>query len=309
MSPILYKGDFFMQKKIFIAFIFSWSILIWIGIVVGHIIFNLKIHSMAKDNFVLINISLVFVELFYFAIIFFLCNLIINNEIKKSFETYFLTIFLLNLLAIIYIGIYGKKVYYDFKPKKFNTINIIIMGLMLSLFLVLSYLSSLIPPFFLNINFSLKYIPLFYLAFLSNFLQTFVVAFLGGLFEFILPNNQDAGNIWAFIFDYFLPTLLVSIASLAKTDLTKNKFLNIMSWFIFLFIPYFLGYISKVIAGVLFWFSGAWSGFNVWAFSFIYNIPNGVFDFIFATIIIPPICINTIYIKNKYYSNNKKDNL
>jgi thiamine transporter len=154
--------------------------------------------------------------------------------------------------------------------------------------------------------FSIQLVPLFFYGFLSKFLNTLVVCLISGLLVWFLPNNADAGVSYiAYLFDYLIPTSAIAFCALLKPkqlvgQTKKAKFSITLQWFVFIFIPLLIGYFSKVLSGVLFWFNATW-GWGKWAYSLIYNLFNFIFDLATMLVIVPVICTTLRVLKEKYY--------
>ncbi|ATQ35198.1 hypothetical protein MENTO_v1c00350 [Mesoplasma entomophilum] len=214
------------------------------------------------------------------------------------------------------------KRYFYLKVKKINTKDIVVMGLMLSLYLILNLMTAYsFSQFYLSLN--IKLISIFVLATYTDWLRTLIVAILGGIIGFFLPTNADAGIPLAYVFDYWIPLLLVAICSIflprnfrnKKEKVSKNKKLLMSKreknklwfeekkdwfkwmgiWIIVISIYAFLGFWSKTFAGVLFYSAGAVEkNQNVWIFSMSVNSVNSVFDWAIYLATIPVVCY-TIY--------------
>ncbi|AVN58647.1 hypothetical protein CG009_00130 [Mesoplasma florum] len=214
------------------------------------------------------------------------------------------------------------KRYFYLRVKKIYTKDIVVMGLMLSLYLILNLTTAYsFTQFYLSLN--VKLIPIFVLAAYTDWLRTLIVAILGGIIGFFLPTNADAGIPLAYIFDYWIPLLLVAVCSIflprefktkkekisksekrmmSKTQRIKIWFLEKKQWFkwmglwiIIISIYAFLGFWSKTFAGVLFYSAGAVEkNQNVWIFSMSVNGINSVFDWGIYLATIPVVCY-TVY--------------
>ncbi|WP_106078777.1 energy-coupled thiamine transporter ThiT [Mesoplasma coleopterae] len=216
------------------------------------------------------------------------------------------------------------KRYFYLKVKKITTKDIAVMGLMLSLYLVLNLIAGYsIPPFFITLN--LQFIPLFVLACYTDWLRTLIVVFLAGIIAFFMPANYDSAIPLAYLFDYFIPLLLVALCSvfipreykqylekanvnLKFWDRVKFNIKRISLWilnrwiFILVIIIYsFLGFWSKTFAGVLFYGQYAPEGQGVWIYSMSVNAVNSAFDLLLYLITIPIICYTLTPLKNKIY--------
>ncbi|ASZ08799.1 hypothetical protein CK556_00255 [Mesoplasma chauliocola] len=216
------------------------------------------------------------------------------------------------------------KRYFYLKIKKIGTKDIAVMGLMLSLYLVLNLIAGYtIPPFFITLN--LQFIPLFVLACYTDWLRTLIVVILAGIIAFFMPANYDSAIPLAYIFDYFIPLLLVSLCSIfiprefvinPKYELENNSFWNktkknmkvVLFWivhqwvFILIITIYvFLGFWSKTFGGVLFYGQYAPEGQGVWIYSISVNAVNSIFDWILYLITIPITCYTLKPLKEKMY--------
>lgn len=211
------------------------------------------------------------------------------------------------------------KRYFYLQVKRIKTKDIVVMGLMLALYLILNLLTACsFTQFYLSFN--IKLIPIFVLAVYTDWLRTLIVAILGGIIGFLLPTNSDAGIPLAYVFDYWIPLLLVAVCSIflpvtvnnqlkfknqhtreytedgKKINNSFKKWISIMGiWIIVISIYAFLGFWSKTFAGVLFYSAGAIEkNKNVWIFSMNVNAVNFIFDWAIYLLTIPAIC-HTVY--------------
>jgi thiamine transporter len=260
------------------------------------------------DEKMIIIFSFIFINIIFIAMFYMMNSYFFQNEFERN-NTINTTAFgTLNPFAIALIFKFGLKTEKTSWKKQFQfrTFDIVIMGFFVALYLLLDFIGSFIPamPFFVSI--SLKLIPLFYFSFIANFAQALIVCFIAGFLSYFMPNNADVGvSFIAYLFDYFFPALFVSIAALLQPKLKEEKNFKYVrnisfQWFCFISVPLILGYFSKVMSGVLFWFDASW-GWNKWAYSLIFNLFNFAFDMTFCLIIIPIICTTTKVLKEKYY--------
>ncbi|ATZ21241.1 energy-coupled thiamine transporter ThiT [Mesoplasma tabanidae] len=214
------------------------------------------------------------------------------------------------------------KRYFYLRVKRINTKDIVVMGLMLALYLILNLMTAYsFTQFYLSLN--IKLIPIFVLAAYTDWLRTLIVAILGGIIGFFLPTNADAGIPLAYVFDYWIPLLLVAICSIflprefkskkvkvskkSKLMMSKTERFNLWFkekndwfkwtgvWILIISIYALLGFWSKTFAGVLFYSAGAVEkNQNVWIFSMSVNSVNSVFDWAIYLATIPVVCY-TIY--------------
>ncbi|ATZ17640.1 energy-coupled thiamine transporter ThiT [Mesoplasma melaleucae] len=212
------------------------------------------------------------------------------------------------------------KRYFYLRVKRIRTKDIVIMGLMLALYLILNLLTAYsFTQFYLSFN--IKLIPIFVLAVYTDWLRTLIVGIIGGVIALFLPTNADSGIPLAYIFDYWIPLLLVSVCSIFLPVTVKNKlkwknshickcenygkeydtkvvrkWFSIMGiWIVVISIYAFLGFWSKTFAGVLFYSAGAVEkNQKVWIFSMSVNGVNSVFDWAIYLVTIPAIC-HTVY--------------
>ncbi|AOG60189.1 hypothetical protein SHELI_v1c02340 [Spiroplasma helicoides] len=225
--------------------------------------------------------------------------------------------------GIIYAIILGlKEGWYvkninGYKPKGWTVFDITAIGLLLALFLLIDFISGLVPtlPFWITI--SLKYIVLFFGAFSLPILGSLTLCILAASLTVIMPGTA-INTFPQYFFDYWLPTTSFFVAGFFKPNTkVKNKYYEIFSWVIFVSAPIFILYISRIIAGVIYWlnpsalgeepwYSFIWEG--MWGYSAIYNSFNTITDFVTLQIIVPPICKGLEFIKERYFDKNTEKN-
>ncbi|WP_280123371.1 energy-coupled thiamine transporter ThiT [[Acholeplasma] multilocale] len=172
------------------------------------------------------------------------------------------------------------------------------MGFSLGLYLLFDFVTGFIQlPAFTSL--SLKFLPLFFLAYSTDFIRTFIVALLGGILSWWMPSNWDIGMPVAYILDYMVPVLAISIATFIKPLKSDDKLFNWINWFIFLTIPTIIIYFSRVLAGYFFYGAEAWDGYGILVYSMVLNAINTTFDYLLFIIIVPPICTTLRYISTR----------
>lgn len=251
-------------------------------------------------------VFLLILAIIYLAIVFSLNLLIIKNKFifaKAMWPIYALTLSIPILISFLFTKNDVKLITRQQKNKwyQIKTKDVAMIGLLLGVYLILDFAMSFAQlPFFISI--SLKFIPLFLAAYLLNFFKTIFLAIICGIVGFFMPNNLDSVNVWAYLFDYFFPILSVSLACFIKVE-TKDKLSFLIQCFCFITIPYLVMYFSRVIAGVLFWFAGAWDGYDRWTYSFIFNLPNSISDWILGLLLVPPLLKAFSFIRQSTFYN------
>jgi thiamine transporter len=298
-----------MLKKILRIFSIIWSVvIIGVGIFLAYYV----VHHLKANGTLTVEMEIMFLFLFIILLVLLCFMLYLQNVALWSPLDNWVTVLMIAIVTLNGFGI--SCVILDFPKEKsgrvtwFNasTFEFVIMGLMVGLYLLLDFIGSYIPTLPLFVGFSIQLVPLFFYGFLSKFLNTLVVCLISGLLVWFLPNNADAGVSYiAYLFDYLIPTSAIAFCALLKPkqlvgQTKKAKFSITLQWFVFIFIPLLIGYFSKVLSGVLFWFNATW-GWGKWAYSLIYNLFNFIFDLATMLVIVPVICTTLRVLKEKYY--------
>ncbi len=257
-----------------------------------------------------ILICFMFIAIFIMYLILSLSSLMkyILQPIRDK-QSLWLAIFSINIELVIFNLMQIKKIKIIKKPKKWNIFDICSMGVLLGVYLILSYVSGFIPPMPFWITLSIKYIPLFFGTFLLTFTQSVTLCLIAGIVPLIMPGTAIY-TAYQYILDYFIPISSIALASLfVPTNLTKSKFKNYIFWSGFITLPIIIIFLSRVLAGVVFWLnpnaigsdpSYAFEWKNTLVYSLIYNSFNTMFDYVIYMITVPIICENLKFLKTRF---------
>lgn len=232
-------------------------------------------------------------------------NNLLLNRIKQFFPIDYKLILLLSLLSLnlvtLIISLKSIQIFKksNFKIKRWKTFDCTVVGLMVALSVILNLICSYIPSLPLAASFNLKLIPIFFLAFVMSFTKVLTAGIIASLFQMIMPNVYII-NPLQYIFDYVIIFIVPSFVCFIDIKKTKSKLLNFSQWTCFIFFPMLFSYISHVISGVIYYGKFAWQGTNVWAYSTILNLFNGLIDYLTAQILVPIVCTSLFFIKESY---------
>lgn len=255
------------------------------------------------------NINYVFSIICFIFLIIIQCAVNVNNVLLNQVKSFgiidyklilLLSLLSLNLVTLI-ISLKSIKIFKkaNFKIKRWKTFDCTIVGLMVAVSVILNLVCSYIPSLPLAASFNLKLIPIFFLAFITSFTKVLTAGIIASLFQIIMPNVYII-NPLQYIFDYVIIFVAPSLMCFIDIKKTKNKSLNCAQWTCFIFFPMLLNYIAHVISGVVYFGEFAWNGTNVWAYSAILNLFNGLVDYLTAQILVPIICTSLFFIKERY---------
>jgi thiamine transporter len=100
--------------------------------------------------------------------------------------------------------------------------------MVIAMYIILDYVMGFVQlPAYTSL--SLKFLPLFFMAYASDFLKTLLATSICGVISWFMPGNLDAGMPIAFIFDYFLPVVAISLCCFLKPITTESKMINVTS--------------------------------------------------------------------------------
>jgi thiamine transporter len=184
-------------------------------------------------------------------------------------------------------------------------LDVTLIALTIALFLALNALDTFvlaaIPPLFLSL--SLHYLALFFLCYVTeSFWKTFLAGTISGLLLLVFPTTYFL-SFPQFIFDYWLPTMVFSLSFFIHFQIDQKKS-QIMRWMVFIIIPFIFVFISRVIAGIMFYQAAAWNGVSPLFYSVAVNTVNTGFDLFISLIIIPLVLSRLWVLKNKYQQRN-----
>lgn len=249
------------------------------------------------SDFIMLIISSILLLVIYLIILIFLNLSIYENE--NNYSLLLLSFITISWVQFFYnfITIKFKKI--NLKYKKIKLIDITVMGTLVGMYVVLDFITGFIPPLPFFVTFSLKYIPVFFSAFLLGFFKTLFVSITAGLLTYFMPGTYIM-SFPQFLLDYFLPVVSVSLASFFIPNINyerEHRLYNTMQWLAFITIPIIFIYVFRVLAGVIFWFQNAWDGYSKFVYSAIFNSVNTIFDYSLFLLAIPATCINLNFLK------------
>jgi len=267
---------------------------------------------LTTGQIIIIIISFIFLILINILLSLFVLITFIFSDNFNFIKLFILALLTLNFEIIIHLLLNIKK-YKNTKifmkeTNKWNIFNISIISLLLGLYLIIDFISSFIPTLPFWISLSIKYVILYFAAFIMSFFYVFILCFIIGLLTLIMPGTSVMSP-FQYLFDYFIPILAFSVAYFFRpVDNVKNKQINILQWTIFVIMPMLIVYFSRVISGVVFWlnpnvfdgvfFEFSWTG-SVFAYSMIYNLFNSIIDCVILIIFVPLICIPLRHLRLK----------
>ncbi|ATG97267.1 energy-coupled thiamine transporter ThiT [Mesoplasma lactucae] len=282
----------------------SWSIVVYALILALTIVLNIVYNDSLKTNSGALYYVWIVVE--SFALIVFLAFIVVGlNTINYSWyewkEKLIYAFISLNLIRIIYVINFAvKKDYWTFKIEKWTTMDYTLIAMSYAIYMILTFIcKQLIPTIpILFVSLSFEYIALFFIAFITgSFLKTFVTGMLCGLSLLFFPSTYFI-NFPQFLLDYLIPNLCVSLACLV--NFTNDKQKKISKMFTFMTIPYLGIYLSRVLAGVVFYITMAYPGFPVLLYSAIINGINSMFDYLTLSLITPIILWRLFSLQKRY---------
>ncbi|AXK51454.1 energy-coupled thiamine transporter ThiT [Spiroplasma alleghenense] len=213
----------------------------------------------------------------------------------------FFTVFTLDIYLLVRVFLKDKKnfKYFSFMPKKWIIFDYVFLGISFALYFALGFISSLVPqlPFFITIT--IKFIPLYFLAFICDWTKVLVCSIICGGFEWFFPGTFIV-NVPQFMFDYWIPPIGITLAAIFKPIATQKEKFKKLDFIVFVSIPIIWIYFSRVIAGVMFWSTFPWPGFNAWTYSLVFNSINTIVDYAVFIVAVPLICSNLSVFKDKY---------
>lgn len=190
--------------------------------------------------------------------------------------------------------------YFCYKFKKVKTRDITSMGMMLGLYILFDYIAGWsMGPNFIVIN--IKFIPLFILAAYTDWLRTLIVCVIAGCISYLTPTNFDAGVPGAYVFDYFVPVMIMVLVSFVAPRNYDNFIKYLIVWIIIIAVLFFMFWVSRTFAGVLFYSSGNIDNKNVWIWSASVNLVNCLFDLTLFVLLVPSSCLVLKPLKNMIY--------
>ena len=168
--------------------------------------------------------------------------------------------------------------------------RIVFISTYCALAIVLDYIKSLLP--FLNMpsggSINIALIPVVLSSFHLGTFDGMLVGFVWWLITSILGLNPYYLNIFQYVVDYILPSVIVGASSLFF--IKKNNFEIELGIFITMIIRTFL----LTLSGAIFWPGDLVSNsLLAWSASFIYNVPYSIATMIMLLIFIPLI-INSL---------------
>ncbi|AKU79962.1 energy-coupled thiamine transporter ThiT [Spiroplasma turonicum] len=263
-----------------------------------------------------INTTMKFTFIFMFIFALFIYVILsINSIINYFYNTYdfksniFSSIIALNIeiLVIYLINLRFNKMIIS--KDRLKIIDITIISLLLALFEIFDFVTGLVPPIPFGITLPFKYMIIFFGCYLLSFSKSLLLCLLCAFITLINPATYKL-SVLQFLFDYWIPTVLMSISCFFKPKKsTNNKMLRAISFLNFIIIPFIIMFICRSISGVVYWLNPNVNGdvyfeFN-WdnrvAYSFIYNGINTLFDLIILLSTVPLVCTTLDFIKQKYY--------
>ncbi|AGR40932.1 energy-coupled thiamine transporter ThiT [Spiroplasma taiwanense] len=287
-----------MNKKVILNIIFSlirmilfFGVAIWLNI-------ETKNNADAVENLasVIFTTILILILLLLFNILATILNVYSEITNKKSYIIISLLALNIENLFFIKLNFYQKHNF-----MKWKTLDIAMIGLLLALFCSINLITDIIPPMPFFVTLSFKFLPLFFGAYILTFSQTTLLCFIAAIFTFIFPGTYKI-SFEQWLFDYFFTVFSPFIASCLKPIKNNKKIFETVDWLIFITVPLLMIYLSRVVAGALFWFENAWAGFGSWGYSLIFNSFNTIFDYILLIVLVPPMCITLDFIKYKMKS-------
>ncbi|QGS51696.1 energy-coupled thiamine transporter ThiT [Spiroplasma tabanidicola] len=241
-------------------------------------------------------------------------------DYENKIKLFCFSIVTFSIEGIICSSIMIKKSIFYFNKNSFKVfknwriLDITLIGLLLGLYLLIDFISGFVPtlPFWITI--SLKYIILYFGAYILPISCTFTLCMLAAFMTILIPTTA-AHTFIQYLFDYWIPTLCFFVAGFFKPNETiKNIYYQVFSWFIFVISPIFILYFCRVLSGVLYWlnpnaigddvfYSFVWNG--RWSYSVIYNSFNTITDYVTLQILVPPICKSLSILRKRYFDNRE----
>ncbi|WP_027063473.1 energy-coupled thiamine transporter ThiT [Mesoplasma seiffertii] len=295
-----------MQKKIFFWASVLYSIL-FVSAFVALTTIYIKERSVndSSGNLIILTFAMVVLNIIIVAVQVLLgFSFFEDSEIETANAKQFLilSIVTLNLVSVIWNSMHIKWKWKKLRIEKFKVLDITFMGMIVALFIILDYVMGFVQlPAYTSL--SLKFLPLFFMAYAADFVKTFIVCAICGVVSWFMPGNLDAGMPGAFMFDYFLPIVTISICCFIRPIKTNSKMVNVTSWFIFVTVPTIIIYLSRVIAGVLFYAAYAWENYSIWVYSLALNAINTTVDYVLFLVAVPSMCKTLNYIVNRLKQN------
>jgi len=301
-----------MKSKSFILN-YIWTSLVYLLILFvftfGLIKYQSIIKSLNTIDFVLVILASIMLLLTYTFLMIMSINSV-NYTIVHFKEKIFYALISFNLVRLIIVfRNASKRQLMVLKFKNWKIIDISLIALAIAVFLTLNFVDTMIlpsiPPFFVSL--SVHYIALFFICFLTeSFWKTFTAALISGLLLLLFPTTYFI-NFAQFLFDYLIPTTAFSLGFFIHFDHRKKRpRAQIGRWMVFVIIPFIFVYISRVIAGVIFYKAAAWNGASPLLYSVLVNGINTGFDLIGSLILVPIILSRLWPLKNKYQVANNR---
>ena len=300
-----------LQKKPKPFFIYAmfWTLIIGGGFVFGVIFLNLRFATNLKTNGQ-ITIFILWVVVEVFATIVYLGLLVVglfslNYSWNAWKEKLFYACISLNLYEIVKILIYSfSHHFFSWSRQKWTTYDFLIIALSYAVYLLLvllfKQLLGMVPAVFLG--FSFEYLTLFFVAYLTNsFTKTFLMGLLSGSSLLFFPSTYFI-NFFQFSFDYLIPNLMVSLATIVYFDQPKP---SKSKWITFFTLPYLGIYLSRVIGGVMFYQNFTYPGFPLFLYSLMINGLNTFFDFLCVGLV-GEMVFSRLEVLKKRYDQKKK---
>ncbi|AUF83225.1 hypothetical protein CXP39_00165 [Mesoplasma syrphidae] len=296
-----------MQRKLFFWASVAYSILfVSAFIALTTIYIKERLANDSSGNLVILIFAMVVLNIIIIAVqillgfSFFEDTDIETTDAKQFLILSFIT---LNFVSIIWNSLNINWRWKKIRIQKFKVIDITFMGMIVAMFIILDYLMGFVQlPAYTSL--SLKFLPLFFMAYSSDFFKTSLVCMICGVISWFMPGNLDAGMPGAFMFDYFLPIMAISGCCFLRPVKTTSKILDFTSWFIFVTVPTILIYLFRVIAGVLFYGAYVWENYSIWIYSLALNAINTTVDYVLFLITVPSMCKTLKYIVNRLNQNH-----
>lgn len=301
---------FEQKRKAFFIYSILWTLGIGSAFVFGVIFLNLRFSTNLKINgqitvFILWLVVEVFATLVYLALLM-ISLFSLNYSWNAWKERLFYACISFNFYEIVNILIYSfSHHFFSWSHQKWTTYDFLIIALSYAVYLLLvllfKQLLGMVPTVFLS--FSFEYLTLFFVAYLTNsFAKTFLTGLLSGGSLLFFPSTFFI-NFFQFSFDYLIPNLMVSLATIVYFNQTKP---SRSKWITFFILPYLGIYLSRVIGGVLFYQNFTYPGFPLFLYSLMINGLNTFFDFLCVGLIGEMIFLRLEVLKKRYDQKKKR---
>lgn len=270
------------------------AILIMILITNKNIIFKKLINNSLFDDssaltvklgLILITLILIFLStiLFYF-------NINSNNDkemlillLLLSFITINIISIVINILLLLFQNKDNKMIEIEPQLKFQNHFTLksiydyTMIGLFTGLTIMLDYIGILLPRLPFGGSIGLKFISLFWVAYLTKFINAVLTGMISSLIS-ILFIPSSIISPWQYLLDYFIPMIIPSVLAFANINFNNYKKANLKT-ILFIFGSFILIYLCHVISGIIFYSKYAPKSMGAILYSFGYNI---VYVLVFA---------------------------